>query len=79
MVQVDPVEPACDDGETHETHDYVDHGGPWGHGGGIICRERCRRCGLVRRTDTWATRPDNGEQGFTAVSYLREDSDGEAT
>ena len=70
VVRVDPVEPACDEASQH---DYRDSGDVFGHGGGVICQQRCRRCGLIRRTDTWATRLDTGEQGLRAVSYLRDD------
>lgn len=69
--------PPCEDGS--EDHDWQapygivggieDNPGCWGHGGGVVYHEVCMRCGLTRTTDTWAQRPDNGEQGLTAVSY----------
>lgn len=43
--------------------------GCWGHGGGVVIREVCRHCLVTRITDTWAHRPDTGEQGLTSVSY----------
>jgi hypothetical protein len=61
----DPPEPACtaDDG-----HDWD---GPTvsGNGGGVIMTESCPTCGLRRVTDTWAQRPDTGEQGLRSISY----------
>ena len=65
-VVVEPEEPPCDD-------DAVDHDwrelGVSGHGGGVLCSERCETCGLRRSTDTWATRPDTGEEGLRSTRY----------
>ena len=75
-VTCEPDEPECPD---HAAHDWQnpyeilgglkDNPGVWGHGGGVICREVCVHCGCERTTDTWAQRPDNGEQGLTSVAY----------
>jgi hypothetical protein len=72
-ITTDPSEPTC------PAHDeYVDSLGPehiWenagvsGHGGGVINDYRCSRCGLVRHEDTYAQRPDTGEQGLSSISY----------
>jgi hypothetical protein len=43
--------------------------GTWGRGGGTVTVEHCEYCDMKRTTDTWATRPDTGEQGFTEVKY----------
>lgn len=40
-----------------------------GHGGGVLIREVCAHCGAVQVTDTWASCPDTGEEGFRVVSY----------
>lgn len=69
--QIDPEEPECD-GEGHEWRDL----GTWGHGGGVVVRDRCLHCGWQRVTNTWATRPDNGEQGLRSLAFERaEDED----
>jgi hypothetical protein len=71
-----PQKPDCVDGREHDwqsPHALVgglaENPGVWGHGGGVIIHEACLRCGCGRTTDTWAQRPDTGEQGFTEVSY----------
>ena len=76
-VRIDPAEPRCVDRETshdwQSPHEIVgglrENPGVWGHGGGVISREVCVRCGCERTTDTWAQRRDTGEQGLTSVSY----------
>ena len=72
---IDPDEPDCE-GEEHDwqsPHEIVggikENPGVWGHGGGVIISECCIRCGCKRMTDTWAQRPDTGEQGLRSVSY----------
>ena len=65
-VQVDQPEPACL--KSRRPHSW----GPArvsGHGAGVIETDCCGACGVRRTTDTWAQRPDTGEQGFTVVSY----------
>lgn len=85
-VAIDPPEPECRtraDGAwvTHPEHDWQDDGTEGfanvvrGNGGGVIMQYRCAHCGLVRVVDTWATRPDNGQQGLTSVRYS---TDGES-
>ena len=59
-IVIQPVPPACTDG--HDEHDWCapyevvgglrENPGVWGHGGGVICREVCQRCGVYRVTDT---------------------------
>ncbi len=73
---IDPQEPpCCDDGE-HEwasPHEIVggcaENPGVFGHGGGVIIRECCTRCGCARVTDTWAHCHRCGTQGLAAVTY----------
>lgn len=68
-------EPDCLDGEEHDWQSPVRMGGikenpgVWGHGGGVVIHECCMRCGCGRITDTWAQRPDTGEQGLRSVEY----------
>lgn len=74
-VTLDADEPEC----TETAHDWQspfeivggikENPGVWGKGGGVIITECCMHCGCKRTTDTWAQRPDNGEQGLTSVSY----------
>jgi hypothetical protein len=78
-VQCDPAEPDCeDDDASYPLHSWSSpswlggcdsNPGVWGHGGGCIIHEVCQHCGLTRITDTWAQRPDTGEQGLTSVEY----------
>lgn len=77
--QLDPDEPYCT-GASHDwqsPHEVLggleENPGVWGHGGGVIIRRVCAHCGAYRITDTWAQRPDTGEQGLTSIRY--EDAD----
>lgn len=74
---IDPKEPACSGAE----HDWQsphsilgglrENPGVWGHGGGVIMRCVCMRCGCERTTDTWAQDRSDGEQGLESVAYER--------
>lgn len=64
-VQVDPAEPPCLGGDEHDWKD----GPVRGSGGGVAYTDTCRRCGLRRHTDTWATDPSDGTQGHRTVRY----------
>lgn len=73
---VAPTEPPCDDDGEHWWTDDVrivggidSSPGVWGHGGGVRCHEACRICGASRVTDTWAQRPDTGEEGLDSIEY----------
>lgn len=75
-VEIDPPEPDCRDGEEHvwdSPHELVggceQNPGVRGNGGGVVVQSVCMICGCGRRVDTWAQRPDTGEQGLTSVSY----------
>jgi len=74
-IEIDPAEPGCtgDDHDWQSPHEIVggiaENPGVWGHGGGCRIHEVCRHCGAHRHTDTWAQRPDTGEQGLTSVRY----------
>ena len=79
-VKLDAEEPDCEDGEEHDWRSpysvlggFKENPGVWGHGGGVIIREVCAHCGQYRITDSWAQRPDTGEQGLESVEY--EDAD----
>lgn len=75
-VTLDPEEPNCSDENGHEwqsPHDLVggckENPGVWGSGhGGIKMNSVCIHCGCKRRTDTGATRSDNGAR-MTSVEY----------
>jgi len=72
---IHPDEPAC----TSVSHDWQsphkivggikDNPGVYGHGGGVVITECCMTCGCKRVRDTWAQRPDTGEQGLVSISY----------
>ena len=74
-ITLEPIEPECghEDGHDWQSPQFLgglkENPGVWGHGGGIISREVCMRCGCERKTDTWAQDPETGEQGLTQVSY----------
>ena len=73
-VEIQPTEPDCCDGE-HEWESPIslvggieENPGVWGHGGGVVIEQVCRKCGCGKTTDTWA-QSCHGEQGLHAVSY----------
>ncbi|MFA6118237.1 MAG: hypothetical protein WC729_29900 [Sphingomonas sp.] len=77
-VTVNPVAPRCRSVHVHDwqsLHEIVgglkENPGVHGHGGGVVIHQACRHCGARRRIDTWAQRPDTGEQGMESVSYHR--------
>lgn len=77
-VTLDEDEPECSEPEHDWQQSHALFGGItgnpgcWGHGGGVIISEVCPHCGCKRVTDTWAQRPDTGEQGLRSVSYEEE-------
>lgn len=81
-VTLNPDEPECEEEHEHE-HEWEspyellggikENPGCWGHGGGVIITEVCRHCGIYRDTDSWAQRPDTGEQGLESVTYREAD------
>jgi hypothetical protein len=75
-VAVQPPEPDCADDRGHRWHaphelvgGLEENPGVWGHGGGVISKDVCRFCGVVRTVDTWAQDPETGEQGLESYSY----------
>jgi hypothetical protein len=77
---IDPDAPDCDDPRGHNwkaPHELVggieDNPGVWGSGGGVKIHEVCVRCGCGKLTDTWAQRPDTGEQGLDSVAYTKDE------
>lgn len=74
-VTLEPDEPECTEGEHdwQSPHELLgglrENPGVQGHGGGVVIDEACLHCGCRRTTDTWAQRPDTGEQGLTSVEY----------
>lgn len=75
-VTLDPPEPDCAEGEDHDWCSPIElvggceeNPGVHGHGGGVTIHSVCRHCGAHRHTDTWAQRPDTGEQGLESVRY----------
>jgi hypothetical protein len=81
-ITIEATEPDCNDGEDHDwrsPHCVVggikENPGVWGNGGGVIITEVCALCGAYRITNTWAQRPDTGEQGLESVTYRDADED----
>lgn len=81
-VALHPEEPDCSAGDEHDwqsPHEVVggieDSPGVWGHCGGVIIRTVCAHCGMYRIVDTWAQRPDTGEEGLESVRYEDPDED----
>ena len=81
-VAIDPDEPACAEGRKHDWRapysvlgGLEDNPGVRGHGGGVICKTVCAHCGAYKIEDSWAQRPDNGEQGLESVRYEEADDD----
>jgi len=75
-VTLDEGEPDCSDSEAHHWESpYAlvgglrENPGVHGHGGGVLIREVCLKCGCHRVTDTWAQNPETGEQGLRSVTY----------
>lgn len=73
---MDPVEPECSDETGHDWRaphhlvgGLVENPGVHGHGGGVVSVEVCILCGCKRTCDSWAQRPDTGEQGLNSVEY----------
>lgn len=74
-VRINPPVPAC----TEDEHDWqaprgivggiAESPGVFGHGGGVIQHECCMHCGCRRTMNSWAQRPDTGEQGLESVTY----------
>ena len=81
-VILSPEEPPCISAQEHDWRSpysvlggLKENPGVWGHGGGVIITAICAHCGRYRVTDTWAQRPDTGEQGLTEVEYREPDDD----
>ena len=76
-VALEADEPGCR--EELEAHDWQspyrvvggieENPGVWGHGGGVVITEVCRKCGRYRETDTWAQDPETGVQGLRSARY----------
>lgn len=68
-IQVDPDSPPCKNSNEHE---WVEES-VRGSGGGVIIVEKCKDCSVLMHTDTWAQNRNTGEQGYTTISYSREE------
>lgn len=56
----------------HDSHKWI-HGQAYGSGGGVRYADTCKRCGIERHTDTWATDPCDGSQGHVSTAYYEAD------
>ena len=75
-VALHPREPGCTDHRDHDWRSPIcivggnrENPGVIGHGGGVKIHEVCRHCGTHMHTNTWAQRPDTGEQGLRSIRY----------
>jgi len=75
-VEIAPEEPPCVDDDDHDWRRPVEivggiaeNPGVWGHGGGVIIRSVCLRCGCGRTEDTWAMHPNTGAEGLESIAY----------
>ena len=66
VIVIDPPEPACERGETHQ---WLHCGVYAANGSGTFTIDGCQRCGLERKTGTWGTRSDTGAQNIEATGY----------
>lgn len=73
---LEPEPPPCVDGGGHKWGSPCeivggarDNPGVWNHGGGVIIKEVCLRCGCGKTTDTFAENPNGHERGLRSVSY----------
>jgi len=79
-IEVNPDEPSCEGGESHDWQSpsllggLDENPGVVGHGGGVIRTEICAHCGTYRVSDSWAQDPDGGEQGLDSVEYRDADN-----
>lgn len=73
-VMLEPDAPECVE---HYVHDWREDANflasPISHGGGVLIRECCARCGTYRTIDTWTQRPDTGEVVGTTTRYATPD------
>ena len=76
-VAVNPTEPPCKRGQTHDwSNDAAVVGGlpespgVRGNGGGVISIAFCTICGCGRSVDTWAQDRQDGQQGLTSVAFV---------
>ena len=75
---VGATEPECThaDGHSwHRPHEIVggieENPGVFGSGGGILTRDVCRHCGLIRETDTWDTTWTGDGTPVTTHQYIK--------
>lgn len=64
-VTLEPGEPDCVELENHEWF----FSSFYGHGGGVVEKEICSHCGVIRISDSWAQDSYDGEQGLRSVEY----------
>lgn len=64
-IQIDQPEPPCREGDGHDWKD----GPVFGNGGGVISTDTCRKCGMTRTFNSWATNPEDGTQGWEVTTY----------
>jgi len=81
VIHIDTTkEPSCIDSHGHDWQRPLkvvggirESPGAWGHGGGVTVIEVCSKCGMYKKTDTWAQCESCGKQGLTKVTYREPD------
>jgi hypothetical protein len=64
-----PKEPSCLLADEHCWNEIP--GSAVGNGGGVRVSYGCPYCDFIKKTNTWDQCPENGEQGFITVSYVK--------
>jgi hypothetical protein len=64
-----PAEPDCLLADDHYWNEIPE--AAIGNGGGVITSYGCPYCDFIKKTNTWDQCPENGEQGYTTISYVK--------
>lgn len=69
-VEVEPEAPPCSSAY-HDFQESKNIVSPIANGGGLIYKDACTHCGIIREINTWATDPNSGTQGEASVRYTK--------
>jgi hypothetical protein len=69
-IEIEPDVIKCYSERGHRWADDGPHCRTWGNGGGVISKEICPRCGLIRISNSWDYDPSTGEQGLISEEYI---------
>jgi hypothetical protein len=78
VIVLQPREPECVDDSGHNWQNplsivggHAENPGVFAHGAGMLILHCCMKCGAQKKVNTWATRPDTGEQGMVSIHYKK--------